>query len=437
MKHMLKTTLLGLTILTTLSACSPSAGMAPELAATINSDSRLDSVCMRAQRLVSGGLNAGDGYDEVWIRDLNTFITLSCNVGNKEALREALIRFFKFQGTDGNIADGYIRDKEGLTGYDYQRTPLVPGLAAHKNTVETDQEASLIQATYKYIQATGDVALLDYDIEGQTIRQRMGSALQFLLTARYDPTHGLLWGATTADWGDVQPEHPWGVALDESSHKALDIYDQAMFLIAIDNYISFLDDKEQIAQWQQTAATFRQNVRTHLWDAANSKYIPHIYLDGSPFSDTINEQAIHFHGGTAIAIEAGLHTPEEVLHLYKTMESNRIAANAGSIGLTLYPTYPEGAFLNEGMGPYGYQNGGDWTWFGARMIQQLIRYGYYDQAYASLEPMVDRVLKNNGFFEWWTPAGEPRGSGSFRGSAGVLWDAISALQTAASANTTN
>lgn len=35
-----------------------------------------------------------------------------------------------------------------------------------------------------------------------------------------------------------------------------------------------------------------------------------------------------------------------------------------------FPPYPEGFFQNKGMYPYGYQNGGDWTWFGARMIQQ-------------------------------------------------------------------
>ena len=38
--------------------------------------------------------------------------------------------------------------------------------------------------------------------------------------------------------------------------------------------------------------------------------------------------------------------------------------------------------------------------------------------------MVDRVIQNDGFFEWYSVDGEPRGSGTFRGSAGVLGDAI-------------
>jgi hypothetical protein len=80
------------------------------------------------------------------------------------------------------------------------------------------------------------------------------------------------------------------------------------------------------------------------------------------------------------------------------------------------------------MRPYGYQNGGDWTWFGGRMIQELVRYGLIDEAYRELEPMIDRVIKNDGFYEWYTRSNKPRGSGTFRGSAGVLAKAILMLQ---------
>ena len=42
--------------------------------------------------------------------------------------------------------------------------------------------------------------------------------------------------------------------------------------------------------------------------------------------------------------------------------------------------------------------------------------------------MLDRIIKNNGFYEWYTPGGKPSGSGEFRGSAGVLYDAIVQLE---------
>ena len=106
------------------------------------------------------------------------------------------------------------------------------------------------------------------------------------------------------------------------------------------------------------------------------------------------------------------------------MIANVEAAGAPSIGLTLYPPYPEGSFKNPGMYPYGYQNGGDWTWFGGRMIRQLIRYGFVKEAYEQVQPMLERVKANDGFYEWYSRDNQPQGSGTFRGSAGVLYQAI-------------
>jgi len=48
------------------------------------------------------------------------------------------------------------------------------------------------------------------------------------------------------------------------------------------------------------------------------------------------------------------------------------------------------------------------------MIQQLIRYGFMKEAYGQMQPMVKRVVNNNGFFEWYSVNNKPRGSGTFR-----------------------
>jgi hypothetical protein len=74
--------------------------------------------------------------------------------------------------------------------------------------------------------------------------------------------------------------------------------------------------------------------------------------------------------------------------------------------------------------PYSYQNGGDWTWFGGRMIHALIQNGFVEEAQRELEPMIQRVIDNKGFYEWYSVNNEPRGSGTYRGSAGVLSEAI-------------
>jgi Glycosyl hydrolase 36 superfamily, catalytic domain len=414
-----------------LSACTLSVkeNANKELRIKINNDVTFSFVKEKALEIVKTGFNAGDGYGEVWIRDYNTFIELSGEVFDKQTLKENLLVFFRMQGKDGNIIDGFIpRDKvvQSEDGYDYIYSGLEPRYAGHKNTVETDQESSLIQSVYKYFIITEDKDFLNEIIGNISISQRMENALEFLINNRFNEKYGLLWGATTADWGDVQPEHDWGVYLTDDTHYAIDIYDNAMFLIAIDNFIKMVPEKQE--KWQNISDNIRSNCRKYLWDTDNQKFIPHLYLNGSPFPSDLNENEIYYHGGTAIAIEADLLTKEEIKVSLDKMIANVKASGAGSIGLTMYPPYPDNTFKNKGMYPYGYQNGGDWTWFGGRMIQQLIRNGMTQEAYDQLQPMTNRVKDNNGFYEWYTVNNEPRGSGTFRGEAGVLYKAIIMLE---------
>ena len=116
------------------------------------------------------------------------------------------------------------------------------------------------------------------------------------------------------------------------------------------------------------------------------------------------------------------------------MLENVRLSGAPSIGLTLYPVYPNGFFHGGMAKPYVYQNGGDWTWFGARMIQQLIANGFVEEAYAEIRPMVDLVIKNNGFYEWYSVDGKAKGSAKFKGSAGTLAKAIKMLREWAEKN---
>jgi len=406
-------------------ACTTPAkkNISTELINKIDSNAYFPFVKEKALEVVKTGFNAGDGYGEVWIRDYNTFIELSAQVFEPEVLNENLLVFFRMQGNDGNIIDGFIpKDKVTAGGYAYIYSDLEPRYAGHKNTVETDQETSLVQAVYKYVQVTGDTAILKEMVGDKSVAERLEWSMQFLLNHRYNEKFGLIFGATTADWGDVQPEHDWGVYLTDDTHYAIDIYDNAMFLIALDNFIEMVPQKKE--QWQPVRDKIAQNTRTHLWDTANQKFIPHIYLNGSPFPAEWDENQVYYHGGTAVAIEAGLLSKEEIKISLDKMVANVKASGAGSIGLTMYPTYPEGFFKGKGMYPYGYQNGGDWTWFGARMIQQLIKYGYVQEAYEQIQPMLKRVKDNNGFYEWYSVDNKPQGSGTFRGEAGVLYTAI-------------
>jgi len=402
-----------------------------ELAGKITRNEYFPLVKAKALEVMKTGFNAGDGYREVWIRDYNTFIELALQVFPKEEVKENLLVFFRMQGEDGNIIDGFTpAEKIGKGETDFSYSKLEPRYAAHKNTVETDQESSLVQAVYKYIQLTGDSTILDEKIGDKSVSERLEWSMDFLMNQRFNPKYGLIIGATTADWGDVQPEHGWGVDLDNNTHKAIDIYDNAMFVIALNNLVEMIPATRQ--KWSPIRESIAKNCRKFLWDNEKQKFIPHIYLEnGSPFPADFNENEIYYFGGTAIAIEAGLLSKEEIKTSLDEMIKRVKEAGAPSIGLTLYPPYPEGYFVNKIMNPvYSYQNGGDWTWFGGRMIQQLIKYGFVQEAYEQVQPMMKRVIDNNGFYEWYSVDNKPRGSGTFRGEAGVLYTAIGMFEKA-------
>lgn len=389
---------------------------------------RVDSM---ARAVAMTGFNAGDGYSEVWIRDFNTFIELSMEVRPLSEIIYNFDVFWSFQGPEGDIIDGFAPSDKANTQYRFRQSEAYPMYEAHKNTVETDQESSMVQAVYKYVKKSGDVGYLTRDAQGKKVIDRLEWALGYLYNCKWNDRYGLIIGATTADWGDVQPEHEWGVEIDSNTHYAIDIYDNAMFVEAMDDFISMCemcDENTRILKWQSLRRDVADNIRKHLWDSERHKFIPHIYLDGSPFPSDFDENAIYYHGGTAIAIEAGLLTKYEIGEANDKMVANVQESGAPTIGLTLYPTYPEGFFKNSGMAPYSYQNGGDWTWFGGRMIQALIANGYTREAYDELLPMLQRVVENNAFHEWYTRDGRAVGSGTFRGEAGVLYKSIEMLR---------
>ncbi|HEX5025295.1 MAG TPA: hypothetical protein VFV68_08480 [Agriterribacter sp.] len=401
-----------------------------ELATKIIADKKLDTVYKKATTLLSDGFNAGDGYPQVWIRDFNTFIETSCKVYNLDTIRTNLLTFLKLQQPNGEIVDGYV-----LKGHVTWGDPNIytsPNDISHvgfKNTVETDQETSLIQAIAKYIRVTGDSSILQEMIAGKTALQRLEISIDYLLKNRYSDKYQLLTGATTQDWGDVQIEGGAVVDIDTNTHWSIDIYDNAMFVIALNDMAGFYPAGKDREKWLQLKGVSVANTRKYLWDEKKHKFIPHLFLDASPFPSTFDENEIYFHGGTAIAIEAGILSKDEIKLANEDMLRNVKLSGAPSIGLTLYPPYPTDIYKNSTASkPYIYQNGGDWDWFGARMIQQLTQYGFIQEAYDELQPMITRAIHNNGFYEWYSVDNKPNGSPAFKGSAGALAKAIDQLK---------
>jgi hypothetical protein len=79
-----------------------------ELARQILADGRLTSLVSQAKALLQSGFTSGTSYYEVWIRDFNTFIELALQVNDPAVIRQQLLRFFQFQGPEGDIVDGLV-----------------------------------------------------------------------------------------------------------------------------------------------------------------------------------------------------------------------------------------------------------------------------------------------------------------------------------------
>ncbi|WP_346858912.1 GH36-type glycosyl hydrolase domain-containing protein [uncultured Draconibacterium sp.] len=414
-----------LILVVVLTSCHSQEKEKKELANKILADETLQKVYGMARELMANGFYAGSGYQMVWARDLNTFIELSCEEYDNSVIRENLLMFFHFQQKNGELLDGYV-PREAFTWGDPHtyESETAPDHIGFKNTVETDQETSLIQAIYKYISKTNDRSILEEIVAGVSVNERLNRAIDYLYRERYSEKYGLITGATTFDWGDVQVEGGAVVDVDDLTHWSIDVYDNAMLAIALQNLADLSTEANEKRRLESMHSNITQNIRKYLWDAKNSKFIPHIYVDDSPFPEDFDENRIHYHGGTAVAIEAGILNRNEIAEVLSQMIKNVEESGAPSIGLTLYPTYPKEVLAENVCGPYEYQNGGDWTWFGGRMIQQLIENGFVQEAYEQANPMFERVLKNDGFYEWYRIDGTPAGSANFKGSAGVLAKSI-------------
>ena len=183
-------------LLTLLAAAGILAGCGNEgrrLARTICEDALIDQVDSMAKALAATGFNAGSVYKEVWIRDFNTFVELSLEVLPQAEVRGVLDTFADFQAEDGNIPDAFVEvaTADNL-GYKYRFCEARPGMAAHKNTVETDQESSYVQAVAQYIDVTGDVDYLKALVPKGSRVVRVTSERGFL-RALPKATHAVVW----------------------------------------------------------------------------------------------------------------------------------------------------------------------------------------------------------------------------------------------------
>ncbi len=356
------------------------------------------------------GFSPGSDYPQVWLRDSNTIIPASRYLYAREYLVSWIEEHLYLQKADGSLEDWF--DSQGNTD---------------KNTTETDQEAGAVQAAYQVYQLLGK-NWLTKKINGKEIIERLDLALDYVVHHRMDSNYGLLVGAHTADWGDVDivDSDEQAVYTDDRTHWTSDIYDQSMFFQAcreLSKMLSEVGMKQRAEQWLRAAGSIQAAANNWLWDEDRGFYRIHIHLDS--LKHDFDENNIFAMGGNTQAILSGLAEQDKIPKIINTALNRQKEYGVSTISGTLLPPYPENTFRHLLMDdPYEYQNGAQWDWFGARLVYAMFENGSSGQAKLKLIEMIEKNLLNLGFFEWDDLQGTGHGSDYFAGSAGMMSRAL-------------
>jgi hypothetical protein len=160
-----------------------------------------------------------------------------------------------------------------------------------------------------------------------------------------------------------------------------------------------------------------------LWQEARGFYRLHIHI--TPLRHAFDEDAMFAMGGNAEAVLSGLASPEKARRIFEAALSRRKEFRVSTISGVLLPPYPRGAFAHPMVDePFEYQNGGQWDWFGGKLVLAMFREGAAAAAAGELGAIAGKDAAHGGLFEWDAPDGAGRGSARFSGSAGSLARAL-------------
>jgi hypothetical protein len=172
------------------------------------------------------------------------------------------------------------------------------------------------------------------------------------------------------------------------------------------------------------AASLREKTDQWLWQEDKGFYRIHIHLDAS-YKHAFDEDDLLAMGGNIVAILSGLADETKAKLILEQALARQKTYGLSTVSGSLLPPYPRGAYRHPLVDdPYEYQNGGQWDWFGGRLILALFQNGFTRRATDKLLEIVAKNLANGGLFEWEDKGGASRGSDFYGGSAGSLARAL-------------
>jgi hypothetical protein len=403
-------------------------GLQPLLRATLEANRRE----FRGRTGLVRGFGAGTLYPQVWIRDSATLIPLSRYLYPRAHVASWIEEHLAHQRADGAVNDWVAAGPaERFTADAPHASEVYRGagvvLTADRNTSESDQESSAVDAAAQVYAITGDRAWLRRPVAGRPMLDRLDAALEFVRAHRWDGGRGLVTAAFTADWGDVTPAYPDQRAIyrDEHTPVVASLYASALFAgaqRALGALHRAAGDEQGARKWEERAGQTGEAIDRHLWQRERGFFRLHVLLSwpgpGRPPADDDDRFAL---GGNAVALLHGLGDEDRVRRVVAVAAERGRAERLSTVSGVLLPPYPAGFFrhpiLRE---PYAYQNGGEWDWFGGRLLLAAFEGGQAQAARRELRRIAAQAVRNRGLFEWSTRDGQGRGSAHYAGSAGAL-----------------
>jgi hypothetical protein len=355
------------------------------------------------------GFAAGTTYPQAWIRDTATIMPYARYFYPLPDLQAIVDRFLAKQTPAGEAQDWV--DSIGR---------------CDKNTVESDQESSLVLAAWQL--ALADPAWLRGEVAGVSRLRRLDLALEWLWRNRLDAKRGLIWSGFTADWGDVERSYAdqRAIKLSDRSQRTYSTYTQALFVQAAQKLARMagrLGDQAMAAAWRNREKTIAAECRKQLFLADKGYFLVHRVESKD---DVLRwERNILAVGGNAEAMRAGLMSQAEIARFLRVLEKRRGEYGLRTVSFTLLPPFPQGFFPHPLLrSPWSYQNGGEWDWIGGRLVSALYQAGFRAEAERYLQEIAEKNLAEMNVFEWSDRSGNGQGASFYAGAAGVLGEAI-------------
>ncbi len=436
-----RTALAAFAVLSVLKGCTtvqaptkpPSVEESPSLQRIRQVFARIPEVLARNYQAFEGpkgpvsGFGAGEAYPQIWLRDSAWIVDAAAANYPKEALTSWLDLHLAHASTNGRLRDWVAKGSaEAFRKWAPQAQSKGP-IAFDTNTNESDQESSAALAHCRAEDILGPKSAQD-DLKSGGRTSKLLAAMDALIRDRTDPKTGLLWSGLTADWGDVSPLYPdqRAIYLDSKTPRTLSLYSNVMAYEALHCLSSLSGPKSRRDRLAARSAQLRERIRSAFWMKDRGYFRIRRTLDAVPKDFGEDDDHRFALGGNSLAALFGVAEEGEATSIFETAERLRTTHQFTTVSTVLIPPYAKGVFQHPAMRePFQYQNGGQWDWFGAALVEAEFERGHAERARRHLDQIASRTLAaGRGIHEWYAVDGSPRGSAAYAASAAAIYNAI-------------